>query len=134
MQKLMIVLLLLLFLVVEMRCSSGTRPFRAHFFTSNKQYGPLDLYVDGKYKGPLPYQAVAPSFGSDSLAQQTLYVLLPSGRYQVEAKDKDQHVRISEELMLKMNASNLIISTNFQDNSGKGRATFKEDRLVNELY
>lgn len=134
MQKLMLVLLILLFLVVEMRCSRGTRPFRAHFFTSNQQHGPLYLYIDGKNKGLLPYQSVAPACGSDSLEQQTLYVLLPSGKYRVEAKDKDRHVAISEELVLKLDASNLIISNNFDNNRGSGKTTFKDDCIVNELF
>ena len=61
--------------------------FHVSFFTS-KANGPLSLYLDGNYKGVLPYFAQTPGCGNpNSDGQLPINMLLKSGKYTIEGKD-----------------------------------------------
>ena len=69
--------------------------FNAHFWTSveNNDSSALSLYINNVYKGELPYLASNPACGNaDSI---TLSLTLPSGTYQLAAKDKQGITRTS---------------------------------------
>jgi len=70
-------------------CKKGdpNATFQVSFFTS-KANGPLSLYVDGTYKGVLPYFAQTPACGNPNTdGQLPITMVLKSGKYTIEGKD-----------------------------------------------
>lgn len=58
-------------------------------FYSSRQNGKLFLYIDGAYKGELPYFAAPPTCEQNfSETQSPFYYTLKSGEYKIEGKDE----------------------------------------------
>ena len=135
MKKLMIVLLLSLFVVVQMRCGKrSNRAFSNHFWTSKKTEGKLFLYVDDNYKGVIPYLPEAPSWSDDNLKEKTLPLRMPSGDYKIAVKDEQNHVRIEQLLTLKLSNNNTTISSKSENDMGAIKSVLHNDCLIEELY
>lgn len=68
--------------------------YKAFFYTDKgSAEQKLSLFIDGQYKGDLPYLTVHPTCdNNDPMRQQALPLTLESGKYKLDARDKDGNV------------------------------------------
>jgi len=79
------------FIVLTSSCKKNESDFEYYFYTGSNDRE-LNLYVDGNYKGQLPYISYTTHQVFDSLRHKALFIVLPSGKHAVSAKDKEGNV------------------------------------------
>src|SRR6478736_6866838 len=98
-----------LILLLFVSCHKDDKVFNTGFYvTWSASEAPMKLFIDGKYKGDLPFIPVKPSCENDSLKKLTLILDLKSGKYKIEAKDQKDIVRSSG--TIKLSSSKLSTS------------------------
>lgn len=100
-----------LFVMLFTQCRKANEPdgtvFNANFYTdSDSTRGTMFLYIDGQYKGELPYIAQRPSCGASyGDGNQPLAMRLKSGTYKIEGKDSKGTVKSSGEIFVSKRSS-----------------------------
>lgn len=97
--------------------------FNTSFFTT-KQNGKLSLYVDGNYKGVLPYFSKEPACGAQNGdGQLPMSMQLKTGEYHIEGQDSTGKVVSSGTIYISK-------STNSMSGGIGGQSTFNNGECV----
>jgi hypothetical protein len=83
------------------QCKKDETTFNASFYADwSNSDGALDLYIDEKLQGELPFMSVPPTCDNDSLKKVALNMPLKSGKYKIEAKNKMGVVKSSGKIKI----------------------------------
>ncbi|MBI4645123.1 MAG: hypothetical protein HY738_00665 [Bacteroidia bacterium] len=109
-------------------CKKYNTTFNSYFYTSkDSNEVQLSLYIDGNYKGDLPYLTNKPTCDNDSLKQKALFLTLQSGKYKIVAKDKQDNIKSSSTLKI---TNNSMDGKTGNGGSGGLEATSKDNCLI----
>ena len=131
MKNLLAVLLVSIFslsFLTQCKKDNLSKDFNTNFYTSDEN-GTMSLYIDGEYKGVLPYMAAVPECGASyGDGAPPLSFTLKTGSYKITGKNEQGQV-VSEHV-LRVKANGLGASGSI----GGSRGDSKDDCLAVGLF
>jgi hypothetical protein len=92
-------------IIVQTNCKKFGKDFETFFYTDGENSaGPLTLFVDAENKGELPNLKTSVSSTNDTVINNALHLKLKSGKYKIEAKDRQGNLKFSGTLKFRSNS------------------------------
>lgn len=114
------------------------QPFHAWFWTSKHYSEPHFLYINDTLKGALPYLPKGPQCGDASLKGTTLYVYMPSGRYNLAVKDSAGNLVYRSVWILELSrhhkSINITNKGTFVNSGAHINSEGEEDCIIAEMF
>jgi hypothetical protein len=134
MKKVHLIIYITVCMMTFSSCDHFTKGFNTYFWTSSNRGHHYHLYIDSKDRGPLPYLEHAPLCNDATTRSRTLYLPLPSGRYDIEVRDESGNVKYDEKLFIKRTVSGTTISATTNWKGSGARASCNDDCLIREIF
>jgi hypothetical protein len=110
-------------------CKKNDETYNAYFFTTKSpDEVKLSLFIDGEYKGELPYLNPKPTCDNDTLKQKALILRLGSGKHDFVAKDDQGNERSTNKVKITKN------KTSCSGSNGGSEMTKQNDCLIVNLF